>query len=810
MIAAIEFKIDDKREAILYLAGSYNYIDWNSGGKTKLGDDIRAFSYKQGQKGVPAIVIQEGVDGEYVLRLIETKRYILKVQGSADIVLPQFQNENNKFLKIDKDRDSITFQFVNYLGRSRMVFPTKGMPKRLFFEVVPDKMDYESDYIGLTEALAHECAGLLLDYLGATSNRYSLSDENSESLLEQFVFLRQFCYGQNIQGIFEAIKRNPDRALVQEEEFEMVGRGKPSKKFYTNPFGFAKGWRKNDDSAIGKSFYMPQTVAITRKHDSVDTPANRFIKYAFNKFNMICIELIEKLGKNGNDAQTECYREAKSMHRMLEEITRDSFFYDIGTLDIMPQNNQVLQKREGYSQIFSAYSMIDLALQLDWKGKDDIYEGESKNVALLYEYWLFFELYKIICSIEGCELVYTKDDPFLTIEDGITISLEQGRKSCQSFEMKKAGLKINLYYNRSFSPRAFQTTVYEGSYSRPFRPDYTLAVYPTDYTKGKDNGEEDAVRNGAVSYIHFDAKYRITDMTSFIGKGDDSIEEELADDKIGSVVNTYKRGDLLKMHTYNDAIRRTIGSYVLYPGSGNGGNKNSVAFNLYDEILPGIGAFAIRPSIDEAGENELKEFIKRLLKTKEAESSRLNRMKYYTEMVLKEPALHIDKDSEENIKIKPEEKNDAPCVIGYIRADSDEDYYYYLKGHHLLEEGKQFLFYFYAIKGTNVYSHHPDVFKTSNFRFYINHPNRTGTYELEPIWGNIISNELVSRNELVRRLNMQGYTTSEEKHDADFYYVLTVQVENTKCIVQNIAVSSVNAQRGNDTFSPHSPKIVGI
>ena len=116
----------------------------------------------------------------------------------------------------------------------------------------------------------------------------------------------------------------------------------------------------------------------------------------------------------------------------------------------------------------------------------------------------------------------------------------------------------------------------------------------------------------------------------------------------------------------------------------------------------------------------------------------------------------------------------------------------------------------FTIKGTNVYSHHPDVFKTSNFRFYINHPNRTGTYELEPIRGNIISNELVSRNELVRRLNMQGYTTSEEKHDADFYYVLTVQVENTKCIMQNIDVSSVNAQRGNDTFSPHSPKIVGI
>ena len=46
---------------------------------------------------------------------------------------------------------------------------------------------------------------------------------------------------------------------------------------------------------------------------------------------------------------------------MLDEIFNDGFFDKIGKLDIMPQNNQVLQKREGYSQIFSAYSMIDLA-----------------------------------------------------------------------------------------------------------------------------------------------------------------------------------------------------------------------------------------------------------------------------------------------------------------------------------------------------------------------------------------------------------------------------------------------------------------
>ncbi len=60
-------------------------------------------------------------------------------------------------------------------------------------------------------------------------------------------------------------------------------------------------------------------------------------------------------------------------------------FDDIGRLEILPQNNQVLQKRRGYYEIFSAFLMVDLALQLDWKGKDSIYDGESKNVALLYE-----------------------------------------------------------------------------------------------------------------------------------------------------------------------------------------------------------------------------------------------------------------------------------------------------------------------------------------------------------------------------------------------------------------------------------------
>lgn len=442
------------------------------------------------------------------------------------------------------------------------------------------------------------------------------------------------------------------------------------------------------------------------------------MKFALEKFQFLCEELIKSLESADAERQTECLREATNIQQMLYDILHDGFFDEVGRLDIMPQNNQVLQKRAGYSEIFFAYYMADLALQLDWRGKDSVYEGESKNVALLYEYWLFFELGSIIKSIEGCESITVEETPFLTTDNGkLTISLKEGKQSCQAFVIKKLNTRINLYYNRAFVPTDFRTTKYEGSYSRAFRRDYTLAIFPCRYQGGCDGGENKAVKDGAVSYIHFDAKYRITDLTSFVGKvnnATDFNEREFADEKAAEITNTYKRGDLLKMHTYNDAIRRTIGSYVLYPGNINHADKGNKVFSLYDEILPGVGAFAIKPSISAQGEQELCRFISSLIEEKGQSNSRLNRLKYYAEMVMQEPAAFKKAQEASNGLSK------TLCVLGYIRSERYSDYYYSLEQNDVLKSGKEFLFYYYAIKGNTVYSHHCDIAKAGAFRFYKN------------------------------------------------------------------------------------------
>lgn len=481
----------------------------------------------------------------------------------------------------------------------------------------------------------------------------------------------------------------------------------------------------------------------------------------------------------------------------------------------MPQNNQVLQKRDGYNQIFAAYSMIDLALRLSWDGKENIFAGQAKNVALLYEYWLFFVLRRIMLSIGASE--DDSDDKskiknIIESKDSLTINLKEGFASRQKFSLAEYNTKINLYYNRTFSPVEFSSTTYWGSYSRPFRPDYTLAIFPEHYKK-----EADAIRNGDVSYIHFDAKYRIEDLTKVFGNqgthiisDDDSFDsdlteeesKELEQEKSSSVVNTYNRGDLLKMHTYNDAIRRTIGSYVLYPGSSaNSENTAANDFHLYEEILPGVGAFAVRPGNIEKSQDVLGNFILELIKHKSLNESRLSRLDYFDNSVLQEPV--IDKfDLRRNKNNSESAKSNDFVMIGFVR----KAYLDFLQSNGFLEAGGRFFyFYYYAIKDGFVYPRHKDISLAKYFRAWKGSAIPEKTVSLQNWQAEIISTELVSSATLAERLQDEMQYISG-KHSAEYYYLVKLHFDKIVPELNDVPVYT----DGNATLSPYSPKIVRI
>lgn len=795
----------------LFPAGKHNEIDWNNIAFSDGNFDF--YLLKDSEAGEKSYV-EYSTESDYninPLRLKETVRYKCQISDSDNPDKKEnyklhFKNESNKLLKTEKDDEkSIVFQFINYLGRSELCFESDNKPLSLSFEVVPDKISYESDYVNLTQAIAEECSALLLEYSSPTSLTFSQNAEKQQkTALEQFIFLRQFCYSDNIESLFASIKRNPDRILIEEDEFKPFGQGAPSKRFFTNPFSYGRNW--NDS---GSGFYLPSEIAVTHKCESLDTPANRFLKFALNVFLDICENIITYV----KDQNSFYVAEAGEIKTRIENILQDSFLDDVQELTLMPVNNQVLEKREGYSQIFNAFSMVDLALQLDWKGKEEVYSGESKNTALLYEYWLFFELRKIISKIDGClPVLQNGEDAFIKENDGLTISLCQDKKSVQHFETEKQ--KIDLYYNRTFSHKTFEKSKYEGSYSRPFRPDYTIAIFPKKY-----DDEKEAVEDGAVSYIHFDAKYRLEDLSQFINKEESEAEinKEISEEKGESVMNTYKRGDLLKMHTYNDAIRRTVGSYVLYPGSDS---KDGKRFSVYEEILPGVGAFAIRPSDMNkrefnAGEKAVQNFIKEVVAFNANPASRNARADYFDRMIAESPSENrpVDFDSK---------KSDSNLyMLGFIR----NEYYDWLKNENLVPssaEDSNFLrlengiyFYYHAIRDGYVYPLHKDIARAKYFlasRTDFGIHKKISEYVFEPWTAEIASTELVSSETLASRLKEMKDKTDKgyepkEAFKAQFYYL--VRLKN----IQAADISSdkiIIIDSGNLAISPYSPKIVKV
>src|SRR5699024_3595419 len=64
-----------------------------------------------------------------------------------------------------------------------------------------------------------------------------------------------------------------------------------------------------------------------------------------------------------------------------------------------------------------------------------------------------------------------------------------------------------------------------------------------------------------------------------------------------------------KMHSYHDSIRRTAGAYILYPGG-----EGKKGWRGFHEIVPGLGAFTMKPNRENNGSAELRNFLKDVIK----------------------------------------------------------------------------------------------------------------------------------------------------------------------------------------------------
>lgn len=326
-------------------------------------------------------------------------------------------------------------------------------------------------------------------------------------------------------------------------------------------------------------------------------------------------------------------------------------------MHLLPLNNPTLLRRAGYKDILKAWGLLRRSSSIRWDGVE-AFSGNNRNVAKLYELWCYLKIAELLSqSLEMREAwAAGRPETMWAAEGGrVKVNLKKGTTSRRYFVTKSArngmGVVVGLHYNACFNslpsgPGEDNKWQEPSSYALFFQPDITLSIFRVpEHQIAKDDfseDEEQSEREGTIRHLHFDAKYRL----DFRGVPKDGAESA-----------TFKKADFEKMLAYKEAIRRTCGAFVLYPGPNArqiyslAKDKRRSVFFRYEEVIPGVGAFALRPTAEEQGSTNLECFLRDVMREVFADRGKTD------DLIVREAAAAAT--------------TSRISVVGYIRRSAD-------------------------------------------------------------------------------------------------------------------------------------------
>lgn len=573
-----------------------------------------------------------------------------------------------------------------YVGTLSLLITDNTQPNKDFkitLEVLATKFDtkldksYRENYRFMLKDITDKCTELLMQINSPVEQNFETDfSRDNETIYQRFSFINAIIQNKDFEEAIQKIIANPKTNWNVEQEVTDVRKIKRFTNAATKQL--LSGSNRIPLETTHPLYRLgihsiPLKINSFRKIEHIDTPENRFIKHALEVF-LRFSEDCQQYFKTKN--YTRPAIEATNLVTQLDSYLSMSFFQDISRPTSLKLNSPVLQRKSGYREILSTWLQFDLAAKLVWKGGDDVYKAGKRDIATLYEYWLFFTLYDLFKSKFKIKDIEHEEQSYNHLieptKDGLNVMVKQGKHTALygDFITENRALKVKFSYNRSFKGGTKYTDEQAGSYTTTLRPDYTLSVWPAMLK------EKEAEKQELIVHIHFDAKYKVTQFQIQTSVDNDLIEQEENNERKG----IYKNADLLKMHAYKDAIRRSGGAYVLYPGT----EKKEI--RGFHEIIPGLGAFSINPNGQNNDISELSKFIDLVIDHLLDRASQRENVSHKTHQI-----YQIKKDDNtilhepipeylSGIKLIPD---DTFVLVGY--ATSSERFKWY-------EENKKYIF----------------------------------------------------------------------------------------------------------------------
>ncbi len=502
---------------------------------------------------------------------------------------------NQSLIQTRSSAGSLSLKVVDSTG----AFVARGV-----VEIRSIKLNYREEFRGMVKGIAEDARELLFE-LGAATEfaMQSTWSKDPPTLMQQVEFLRSLLYGGGLWKPLDRILQLPHERLESEPERRPIARlGRVDSRIVRQ---LVSG-QPRDKLPCGHPLLpvmktVPAHVQVSSRVRTVDTPENRFVKHALKDmvgFLQHAIDILETERANYQLVITDCERLKSELNLRLQK----SLFRQLEPPRVLPLGSPVLQRKAGYREVFQTWLSFKASSRLQWEGAEDVfgggeteYQAGKKDLPTLYESWLFFRLLKLFS--EKFDLNYDDVKQFFLSDVGELGRFTLKRGHMQAFGgANKHGVQLyaQFRYNHSFVSKG-KTVSEESSWTQVLRPDYTMTFWPKDESAATPEAAlKWAEEKDLAVHIHFDAKYRVNSVEKLFGKEEDLDEEGLTKERRKEHDGNHNRADLMKMHAYRDAIRRSEGAYVLYPGLDDPSARPP--WRGFHEILPGLGAFAVRPS----------------------------------------------------------------------------------------------------------------------------------------------------------------------------------------------------------------------
>lgn len=467
--------------------------------------------------------------------------------------------------------------FRNVAGLTRI----GPVPVRVQSRKIPEAL-----YEEMLNYIADQYANLAFSFDTLTGQYYGKTQAGRDIAYIEYLFLKKYLLdaSPNMDGIAALILADPHRRLHREFrscDISAVTSPHPAMliSILTSPermtilpsghslltTGLGRALKNRTVSGL-----YPAEAIEERKYHSVDTNENRFVKYLLETIQRRLDGLKKSLtGKSGGYLNPDIEGRIGEIAKKIRRFLADPLWNDVGSLHSPPLQSQVLQRRDGYRQLFQLHCLLQLASRCAFDEEDFRNLIETKDTPTLFEYWSFFVVKEILDSIlekTSCGVIVNDHPMEQAVTQGICINYEDG---------------VSLWFNRSFGgSTGWQTgegTVAEDEGEGGGKEDYFGSNASTGESYSHALRPDIIISRGGKLLI-FDAKFK--------GKSGGFYGEDET-----SAITGWKEEDINKMHAYREAIRHATGAFIIYPG------ETGVVYKAHNAVRPfeGVGAFPLKP-----------------------------------------------------------------------------------------------------------------------------------------------------------------------------------------------------------------------